>query len=116
MCRRNNSKVRSICKDNNLIVTTYNQRITNYEGKKIVDEYDDWYDYDTISKEDLEKCLKYADISVQLTYHKSFNFFEKLFMNIGDALMEFWDDFGELLQIMFIILIILYVCFFQVCL
>ena len=66
-------KLDQICKDNNLIVTTYNQRITNYEGKKIVDEYDDdWYDYDTISKEDLEKRLKYADISVQLNYHKSF--------------------------------------------
>lgn len=37
-------------------------------------------------------------------------------MSIGDALREFWDDFGELLQVMFIILIILYVCFFKVCL
>lgn len=110
-------KLDQICKDNNLVVTVYNQRITNYEGKKIVDGYDDdWYDYDTISKEDLEKRLKYADINVQLNYHKSFNFFEKLFMNIGDALMEFWDSFGELVQVIIIILIILHVCFFNVCL
>ena len=110
-------KLDQVCKDNSLVVTTYTQRITNYEGKTAIDDYDyDQYEYETISKDELEKRLKYADISVQLTYHKSFNVFEKLFMSIGDALREFWDDFGELLQVMFIILIILYVCFFQVCL
>ena len=110
-------KLDQVCKDNSLVVTTYTQRITNYEGKTTIDDYDyDQYEYETISKDELEKRLKYADINVQLTYHKSFNVFEKLFMSIEDALMEFWDDFGELLQVMFIILIILYVCFFQVCL
>lgn len=110
-------KLDQICKDNDLVVTTYTQRITNYEGKNAIDDYDyDQYEYETISKDELEKRLKYADINVQLTYHKNFSVFEKLFMSIGDAIREFWDDFGELLQVMFIILIILYVCFFNICL
>lgn len=108
-------KLDEICKNNNLVVTTYNQRITNYEGTTVVDRYDDYYQYDTITKEELEKRLKYADISVQLNYYTEFNAFEKAWMGIGNAIREFWDDFGELVQTVLIILFIAYILFFNIC-
>lgn len=110
------NKLDEICKKNNLEVTTYTQKITNFEGKKIVDHDTDYYDYNTISKTELEQRLKYADISVQLSYYTDFNVFEKFFMGVGNALKEFWESFGELIQIILVLLIIAWVFFFNVCL
>ncbi len=109
-------KLDEICKQNNLEVTTYTQRITNYEGKKIVDYDPDYYDYDTISRTELEQRLKYADINVQLNYYTDFNAFEKFFIGVGDALRSFWDAFGESVQIILVLLFIAWVFFFNVCL
>lgn len=110
------NKLDEICKKNNLEVTTYTQRITNFEGKKIVDYDPDYYDYNTISKTELEQRLKYADISVQLSYYTDFNVFEKFFIGVGNALKEFWDSFGEIIQIILVLLFIAWVFFFNVCL
>ena len=109
-------KLDTLCSKNNLTVTTYTQRITNYEGKKVTNnKYDYYYDYDTITKDELEKRLKYADISVKLNYYKEFNFFEKAAMGIGNAFRQFFDTFGELIQIVLVLLVIAYVLFFNVC-
>ena len=103
------NKLDEICKKNNLEVTTYTQRITNYEGKKIVDYDPDYYDYNTISKTELEQRLEYADINVQLSYYTDFNAFEKFFMGVGNAFREFWDAFGEIVQIILVLLFIAWV-------
>lgn len=110
------NKLDEICKKNNLEVTTYTQKITNFEGKTIVDHDPDYYDRNTISKTELEQRLKYADISVQLSYYTDFNVFEKFFMGVGNALKEFWESFGELIQIILVLLVIAWVFFFNVCL
>ena len=79
-------------------------------------QVDKAYDRNNISRAELEQRLKYADISVQLSYYTDFNVFEKFFMGVGDALRTFWDSFGEIIQIVLVLLFIAWVFFFNVCL
>ena len=53
--------------NNNWIVTQYRQVITNYQGVKIVDEYDE-YSYYEYTQEEIDRILKYATINVRLDY------------------------------------------------
>lgn len=70
-----NSKVEDIvgmfddfCKKYGFAVVDYNQYVRNYENANVVDEYSEWYRYDEITEKDLQKRIKYSDISVNIDY------------------------------------------------
>lgn len=58
------------CKKNDFAVITYNQYIENYEHVKVIDERneDNYYDYRSYTKDEIEDILKYTDLSFNISY------------------------------------------------
>lgn len=104
-----------LCQNNRFTVTGYTQRIQNYQNWKQVDRYDDdQYRYgEVITKEELDKRLKYADISVQLTYQIPRSKIAYLGLNIAAGLSEFWRSVKEIVLLFLALAVGLFVLFAQ---
>jgi hypothetical protein len=83
----------SFCSDNNFVVTTYNQKIVNYEGYQIVSSYDqDSYSgNNVITQSELETKLKYASLNVDISYRVRRSGFERFALGVRQS----WNDFVE---------------------
>ena len=109
------AELEQFCVDNKFTVTTYTQQIQNYQNCRVVDEYSDEVYYgETITRDELNRRLAYADISVNIGYYnpraKIVVFFKSLIQHIED----FFEDFGEIVQVLILILIILLVVFAEI--
>lgn len=107
----------TFCAENNFIILDYSQHITNYKDYDIVDSYDDnhWYrNYDDITQHDLDKSLKYSDISVNISYNIPRNFISKIAIYIKDIFSNIWDEFGELLNFVVLFALMSYVSLFVI--
>ena len=80
---------------------------------KIVDSYndDDYYYSDTITQEELDRRLKYADISVRLNYYNPRDGISKFGIKVSNAIEDIWDSFGDIIQVIIIIFIVLFALF-----
>lgn len=88
---------------NNLTVTRYDQYITNYEAYEIVDEYEDNYRYDAITKEELEKHLKYAAINVNLYYRIPRSGFMRFILSVVNVAKQAKEAFLQILAMLIIL-------------
>lgn len=96
----------NFCKDNKFTVTTYNQHIVNYVGYDVVDNYDDldyWERHDKITQHDLDKRIKYAEIYVNIWYYTPRPFISRLWLEVRNLWIEFWDALGEAIMVFLII-------------
>ncbi len=100
----------TICNENHFTVTGYTQRITNYKAYTVTDETDDWND--TITEDELNKRLEYADISVSINYDIPRAIPMRIIMNIKNILDQLWDMIGAIITFFLALafgLIILYI-------
>lgn len=106
------AELEKLCVENKFTVTNYTQSIQNYQNFKIVDSYseDDYYS-DTITQEELDRRLMYADISVRLNYYNPRDGISKFGIKVSNAIEDIWDSFGEIIQVIFIIFIVLFALF-----
>lgn len=90
----------SFCRENNFVVTTYNQNITNYQGYQIVSSYDqDKYSEGTvITESELKTKLKYASISVNINYRIRRPGFDRFVLGIRQKWSEFAEGMGAVLM------------------
>ena len=84
-----------ICKDNRFIVSDYTQRIKNYKPYELSQETDDGDR--TITKQELERRLKYADIRVNIRYRIPRPFIEKTWLWIKGVFIGFWEIIGDMI-------------------
>lgn len=100
----------NFCKDNKFNVTRYTQNITNYElYDKDGEETNDWDN--VITKEELEKRLKYARVDVSLSYYLPRSGISAVSIRFTSAIHEFWDSLSEAVTAFFAVavgLIVLY--------
>ncbi|ADL35965.1 hypothetical protein bpr_II024 (plasmid) [Butyrivibrio proteoclasticus B316] len=103
----------SFCQDNNFVVTTYNQKITNYKNYKIVDSYDDddYLNGDVITKEELDRRLKYASLYVNIDYNIPRLSIMKFRFGVRQVWNDFWMAAGEAIQVFLIIALGLFILF-----
>lgn len=103
----------SLCQDNNFVVTTYNQKITNYKNYKIVDSYDDddYLNGDVITKEELDRRLKYASLYVNIDYNIPRLSIMKFRFGVRQVWNDFWMAAGEAIQVFLIIALGLFILF-----
>jgi hypothetical protein len=87
------ASLEQFCRDNNFVVTAYNQTIMNYQGYQIVGSYDqDSYGSgNVITRQELDKTLKYASLRVNLNYYNPRPFITRM----GLGLKQFWYDFTD---------------------
>ena len=106
-------ELEKMCKDNKFTVYQYTQKITNYELHSVVDSYDDDPNTtrDTITKEDLEQRLKYADITVRFDYNMPRGTIGKVGLSIKSAWNGFWNNAGNIIQGVIVIMIALFAVF-----
>lgn len=92
----------SFCNENSFNITAYNQRIQNYEGYVVVNDYVDidWDERDyKINEGDLEHRLKYAELSVAINYRAPRNPIVKFWLGFESMWLEFWDNIGEVVVV-----------------
>ncbi len=106
------AELEKICIDNKFTVTNYTQTIQNYQNFRIVDEYSDEVYYgETITQDELDRRLNYADISVSLSYNNPRPKVTVFFLRLKAAIRDFWDAFGEIVQVILIIILVLLAVF-----
>ena len=89
-----------LCKTNRFTVTSYTQRIQNYQSWKVVDDYDENQRGRVISKEDLERRLQYADVAVTLSYNIPRNKLAYAGYSIKASFEELWDNIKGVVNVM----------------
>ena len=84
------------CKENNFAVTSFNQYITNYRDVTVVEDDGEYHSYDSITKKELEKRTKYADVRVNIRYNtprseaeKVINALSEISLNINKAILNY---------------------------
>ena len=106
------AELEKICVDNKFTVTNYTQSIQNYQNFKIVDSYsEESYYNETITQEELDRRLNYADISVRLDYYNPRGFLAKLGIKLSNTFKDIWDSFGDIIQVIIICFIVLFALF-----
>ena len=87
----------NFCVENRFVVTTYNQKITNYEGYEIVNSYDQdkYSDSQVITKKELETKLKYASLSVDINYRIRRPGFDRFVLGVKKNWNNFINGVGE---------------------
>lgn len=111
------TKLEDYCNDNGLVITTFNQYITNYKAYNIVDEYDEDYYYNyypEITQSDLDKQLEYTDINVTVNYGIKRDFLTKTGIEIRSFFEDVFDQFEELLYVVLTMIIIGFVIIFMI--
>lgn len=104
-------KLEQLCQANRFTVIEYTQRIQNYRSIKVVDDYDLADPNRTITKEDLDRRLEYADISVSMTYKIPRGWLVWKCNNISAAFSGFWDSVGDIIQVVLALAFALFILF-----
>ncbi len=111
----------NFCKDNHFIVTTYSQKITNYQGYQIVDSYDQSsYNSNVITQKELDRTLKYASLRVNISYSTRRPFIARLGLGIKQLWLNFIDGIGEVIMVFmalavgFIVLFVEAIIFYKI--
>ena len=82
----------NFCRENNFKVTDFDQKITNYEGYEIVDNYDqNTNSGKVITQKELDRKLNYATLSVRIDYRTRRSGFERFALGAKKN----WDNFVE---------------------
>ena len=109
------AELEKICIDNKFTVTNYTQRIQNYQNFRVVDEYSDEVYYgQAITQDELDRRLNYADITVNLSYRNPRAKVAVFFLQLRDAIEDFWDNCGEILQIILVIVVVIFAIFAEI--
>lgn len=106
-------ELEKICQNNRFTVTSYTQRIQNYKSWNVVDEYEEGQRGRVISKEDLDRKLKYADISVNILYNIPRNKLSYAFYGIKAEWLAFWDTAKDLVRSVIALAVALTILFLQ---
>lgn len=99
--------------EKNLEVTRYTQYIKNYVGYDIVEEKEDtWYGYEEITKEELDKRLKYATLDVRISYYIPRNGFVRLLLHVKSFVSSVIEFLGSIVTSAFGVVLFLWAIFF----
>lgn len=102
------------CKEQGLTVLVYNQYIYNYESKTVVDSTSSSNNKGTITKEELEKRLKYTDIDIIINYNIKRDVLGSMSLWLGQAVEELWESCGIILTIVFWMVAISFICLYVI--
>lgn len=103
------------CDKNGFTITEYSQSAVNYDRYRIIDEetYDEdsyyYDDSDRISQEEMERRVKYADLSVSLTYYQRRTGIEKQFIQTVVFFEEWREGLTTLINVIIITAIVLFI-------
>ncbi len=109
------ARLEKICNMSGLTVTGYTQRIQNYKEWKVTDKEaeDDTCRYETISKDELDRRLAYADISVNMSYNIPRPAYEVMKYEVAAWFISLWDNISGIIKAFVGIAIGLFILFAQ---
>lgn len=93
-------------KDHKMTLSVYSQVITNYVDYNVVEDRSELYDRETITREELDKRLKYAELYVSLSYRIKRPVAQAVYMGTVTFVSNVLRAFGQLLVILISVAIV----------
>lgn len=100
----------NFCKDNKFTVTRFNQSITNYKSVRVTEGGED-YSYNSITREELEKRVKYASLYVNISYYQPRGALAVFGYTLRQVVREISEVLLSLIMVLIVLLIAISVIF-----